>query len=262
MRRLGYAALLLLSAALPVRAAHAQSIERIFTAGNEAYFKGDFAGAVAQYQRLLDAGVRDPDVYFNLATAEARLSHLGKAVLYFERCLWLRAGDDGAEQELASARSALGHRRAEREGQATVQARPPLVEALVRPLPADLLAWTLLALDVLLFALLLARRRTRRETVRLGLAVTLPLLGLLLLTTAAGLAVKAGAFEQGRAAIVLRDGAELREGPDGAAQVRGTAHEGQSARLSRSEGDFVHAQLAGGERGWMKRSDVAAIRPD
>ena len=97
---------------------------------------------------------------------------------------------------------------------------------------------------------------------RLGLAISLPLLGLLLLATAVGLAVKTDAWNEGRAAIVLRDGAELREGPDEHAQVRTKAHEGQAARLSRSEGGFVHVQLQGGDRGWMKNADLGTIAPD
>jgi tetratricopeptide (TPR) repeat protein len=242
--------------------ANAQSIERIFSAANEAYFHGELARATELYQRLIDAGVRDPDVYFNLATAHARLGHLGSALLGFERALWLRPGDELAEQELSAVRSLLGRRRAEREGQATVQARPPLFEALVRPLSADLLAGLLLALDALLFGLLLARTWVKREALKLGLAISLPLLGLVLLASAAGMLVKLEAFKDGAAAIVVRDGAELREGPDPHAQVRAAAHEGQAARLLRREEGFAHVQLDGGDRGWMNTKDLGAIRPD
>jgi hypothetical protein len=143
-----------------------------------------------------------------------------------------------------------------------MQARPPLFEALVRPLSADLLACLLLTLDALLFGLLLARTRVKREAVRLGLAISLPLLGLLLLAAASGLLVKLEAFKDGSAAIVVRDGAELREGPDPHAQVRAAAHEGQTARLLRREEGFAHVQLEGGERGWMNVKDIGAIRPD
>ena len=46
------AAICLLSALLCATLAHpaqAQSVERIFSAGNEAYFRGDFSAAVKQY---------------------------------------------------------------------------------------------------------------------------------------------------------------------------------------------------------------------
>jgi hypothetical protein len=251
-----------LCCAAPAAAARAQSVERIWSGANEAYFHGDVAAAARQYHVLVDAGVHDPDVYFNLALAEARQGHLGLTVLYLERSLWLRPGDETAEQELAAARSALAAKRAERDGEATMQARPPLIEALVRPLSANLLAGWLLALDVLVFALLLVRKSSRHETLRFGLAVAVPLLSLLLIACGVGLAVKNDALRDGAAAIVLREGAELREGPDGAAQIRQQAHEGDTARAFRHEAGFARVQLSSGARGWIKDKDIGAVRPD
>jgi hypothetical protein len=264
MRRLAFFAFAVactLIAARPVPA-RAQSIERIWSSANEAYFHGDVAQAALQYQRLVDAGVHDPDVYFNLGVAEGRQGHLGKAALYFERSLWLRPGDETAEHELAAARGTLARGQAEREGEATVQARPPLIEALVRPLSADFLAGAVLLFDILLFALLLARRFSRNEPLRLGLAIAWPLCALLLIAAGIGLAVKNDTFREGGAAVVLREGAELREGPDAAAQVRAAAHEGDSARMSRRESGFVHVQLSGGARGWINSKDIGTVRPD
>ena len=249
-------------ACAPAAPARAQSIDRIFSAANEAYFHGDFQAAAQQYERLVEAGVQDADVYFNLGLAHARLGELGKAVLYFERSLWLRPGDDAVEQELAAARTELGRRQAERDGEATLQARPPLSEALVRPFSADLLAWLALGLDVTFFALLLLRKSSRNEPLRLGLAVAAPLVALMLLAAGAGLLIKTGTFREGKSAIVLRDQAELREGPDRSAQVRALAREGESARTLRREGAFVHVRLPGGTRGWMSADDLATIRPD
>ena len=80
-------ALAAFTAALLLGSAHvsAQSLDRLFAAGNEAYFRGDYARAAANYERLVEAGVHDPDVYFNLATANARSGRYGRAVLFFER---------------------------------------------------------------------------------------------------------------------------------------------------------------------------------
>jgi hypothetical protein len=241
--------------------AHAESLERIFAIANEAYFKGDLSRAAEQYQRLVDASVHDPDVYFNLGLTRARLGQLGAAVLCFERSLWLRAGDEAVEAELSAVRAKLGGRRAEREGEATVQARPPMAQALVRPLSADFLAWSLIACNVLFFTLALIWPRIRGEAWRLGLAIAIPLIALLLIGSALGLAVKTGAFVDGHGSIVLREGAELREGPDRQAEVRARAHEGDGALGLRREGTFVHVQLAGGRRGWIDQRDIGTIRP-
>ena len=248
-------------ALLPASPGAAQSLEALFREGNAAYFRGDFDAAGRAYDRLIEAGVRDADVYFNAATAHARKGELGHAVLGFERCLWIRASDEGCEQGLRAAQAELGKLAASRAGEATVRARPPLAEALVRPFSADVLAALVLALDVLLCGLLFARGRVARESVELGLTLAAPLTALLLLAAFGGLAVKAGFFEDGPPAVVLRE-TPLREGPDPRAQLRGQALPGLRGTLGAHQGGYVEAHLEGGLRGWVKSSDLGRIRSD
>ena len=205
--------------------------------------------------------MRDADVYFNAATAHARQGELGQAVLGFERCLWIRANDEGCEQGLRAAQAEIGKQTARRSGEATVRARPPLSEALVRPFSADVLAGLVLAFDALLFGLLFARGRVERESVQLGLTIAAPLTALLLLIAVGGLAVKAGSFEDGPPAVVLRE-TPLREGPDPRAQTRCSALPGQRGTLGSRQGGYVEAALEGGLRGWVKASDLGLIRSD
>jgi hypothetical protein len=240
----------------------AQSSERIFTDANAAVFAGDFKRAAKQYQLLIDSGVHDPDVYFNAGVTHARLGQLGRAALAFERSAWLDPGDEVTEQELTAVYAALGKRRAERAGEATMRTRPPLAEALVRPISADTLAVLVLLLDAIFFALLLWLPRAKQDSVKLGLTIAAPLCALLLLLLGAGLAIKTEWLRAGSAALVVRDEAELREGPDARAQVRTRAYEGQGARAEQRDGAFVSVVLDGGQRGWMKRSDLGTIRPD
>lgn len=231
----------------------------MFTSANQAYFRGDWAAAARQYEALGKAGVEDPDVYFNLATAHARAGALGKAVLYFERGLKLRPGDGAAEKGLSTAINALGKKRAETAGEATVRTRPPISEALVRPFSEALLAWLVLAFDLAFFGVLIALRAAQKEAARVGLSIAGVLLGLLLLVSSGGLLVKLEAFKEGRPGIVLREQAPLREGPDPRAGERAKAYEGQPARLLERDGDFVRVKLPDNAEGWIQQSDIGAI---
>lgn len=252
--------ILLAGTAVPV---FAQSTDRIWSDGNQAVFAGDLASASKKYQLLIDAGVRDADVYFNAGIAHARQGQLGPAALDFERSLWLRPGDSVVEQELAATYAALGKRRAERAGEALMRTRPPLTEALVRPLSADTLGVLVLLFDVAFFAiLLLLRRPIARESTKLALTIAAPLVALLLLLSGTALAIKSEWLRTGDAALVLRDQAELREGPDPRAQVRARAYEGQGARVLQREGGYVSVALDGGQSGWMKNADLGTIRAD
>ena len=241
--------------------ASAQRAEDLFREGNEAYFAGDLDAAIERYEALVAAGVDDPDVRFNLGTSYARKGRFGAAILEMERVLWLRPGDEGAERSIAAARSALGRERADREGEATVETRPPLVEAIVSGLSEATLAWLLLLFEALLLGAWIGRRVIRAEAGRLALGIALPFAAVLTLLSLGGLLVKTGALSDGAPGIVTgRDRVALREGPDPRAEERGWAHEGERARLVDETQGFVRVELPGGRGGWVPEADVGAIR--
>ncbi|MEY4583350.1 MAG: hypothetical protein RL701_8053 [Pseudomonadota bacterium] len=237
----------------------ADSLAAIFSAGNQAFAHGDYAGAIKHYERLRAAAIRDPDVALNLGLAHARTGALGHAVLAFEQALRLRPSDADAMQALTLARAAIGKRSAEQHGEAVVETRPPLAEALVRSYTQDALAWLLLVADAGLFLCLLARRRARTDAQRTGLAVAATLLGLSAVCLAAGLFIKRGGLQEGEPAIVLRDGAELREAPDPRALVRAHAPEGGSASVIARDGGFLQVRTAAGPIGWIAHSDIGLV---
>jgi tetratricopeptide (TPR) repeat protein len=237
----------------------AEALADVFRTANEAYFRGDYKTAVQSYQRLVDAGVRDADVYFNLGIAAAREAELGSAILNLERAARLRPGDAEANAALETARATLGKRLAQAKGEAMIEAKPPISEALVRSVGEDTLAVSLLVFDGLFFGLLLAYSRLKTDAQRNTSAVAAAACGVLLLISATGLFLKRGGQSEGRAGVVLREGAELREGPDRHARPRAGAHEGTSARVLASDGNFVRVKIPGGAEGWMAQRDVGLI---
>jgi tetratricopeptide (TPR) repeat protein len=245
--------------ALSAGAAHAEALADVFRSANEAYFRGDFKAAVHDYQRLIDAGIRDADVYFNLGIASARQDELGRAILNLERAARLRPGDADTNAALETARATLGKRLAQAKGEAMVEAKPPLSEALVRSLREDTLAIAVLAFDVLFFGLLLAYPRVKTDAQRNTTAVAAAACGVLLAISGTGLFLKRGGQTEGRAGVVVREGSELREGPDRHARQRASAHEGVSARVLASDGDFYRVKIPGGAEGWMARRDIGLI---
>lgn len=242
--------------------AHAESLDGIFHAANQAFARGDYTHASQQYQRVIDSGIRDPDVYLNLGLSEARNDALGRAVLAFEQSLRIRPGDSDATSALGLARAAIGKRHAQQHGEAVVETRPPLAEALVRPYREDTLAWLLLICDAALFSCLLGLAfgwGRSSDATRTGLAVAATLFALSSAGVGAGLFIKRGGLYDGAPAIVLRDGAELREAPDPRALVRAHAPEGGSARVIARDGGFMQVRTAAGPVGWVADADVGLV---
>jgi tetratricopeptide (TPR) repeat protein len=240
-------------------AAGQQRLTDLFAQANEASARGELERAIDAYGRLLDAGVDDADVHFNLATAHARAGQHGAAILYFERALALRPGDRGAGRGLAAARSALDQRRVAQGGNAGLDTGRPFLEALARLVPAQALAFSILGLNALLFGFLAARRFVRHEGIRTGLGAGASIAAVTLLTAGVLLAVQQGAFREGEPGVVLIDDAVLREAPDPRAASRGKAREGQRVRVLERHGRYLRVKTRKSREGWMTGAEVEAI---
>lgn len=241
--------------------AQARSLPDLFRAANEAAFQGDHATAVRGYEQLIELGVDDADVYYDLGLAYAHLGRHGRAVAAFERALRARPGDAGALAGLEASRAVLGRRRAEREGEAVVDAGTTLGESIFVSVSEDMLAVAVLGLMALFFGLLtaLAVLSRHRERLRLGVGVATPLVGIALAVAGLGLAARSGTFDPGPPAIVVNEDAAVREGPNALATERHEALEGERAYVLGTEPGFAHVILGGGREGWIAESDLVRL---
>ncbi|MGF1464755.1 MAG: hypothetical protein ACFCGT_01355 [Sandaracinaceae bacterium] len=241
--------------------ASADSLQEMFDEANAAYFRGEHDEAAEGYRRLEELGVVDADVAFNLATAEARRGAFGAAIQQFERALWLRPGDAAARAGLAAARAAVGRRRAEARGEAEVTVGPDLGEAVFGAIPVDVLGTTSAVLIGLLGATLSALLFVRRETARLALGIAAAVLTVGGLVLGVGFLLRRGTFDAGERAVVLREDAPLREGPNEAAAVRERALEGQRAFVLEGQRGWARVRVPEVGEGWMADGDVGRVRP-
>lgn len=241
--------------------AQPRSLPELFRAANEAAFQGDHVTAAHGYEQLVELGVDDPDVFYDLGLAYSHLGQHGRAVAAFERALRARPGDAGALSGLESSRAVLGRRRAERQGEAVVDAGTTLGESIFVSVSEDMLALAVLGLTALFFALLtgLALVPRARERLRLGLGVATPLVGIALVIASVGLAARSGTFDPGPPAIVVVEDAPLREGPSARATERHQALEGERAYILGTEPGFAHVLLGGGREGWIAEFDLVRL---
>ena len=259
MRSLGALLLLATLALAAPRVGRADSLTETFTRGNDAFAQGRYEGAIEAYETLLDAGVSDPDVAYNLATAYARLGQYGQAIRFYERALRLAPRDDQARAGLRNARRALGQRQASDKGEAIVATRPPLTAALFEKVTAGELAGVLLAAMWLLTACLAALRRVHGETTRLTVGIAGSVCALLVVVAGLGLGIKTHWGAEGEPAIVLREGAPLREGPDDRATERERLPEGARVRALSRERQYFRVETPSGVVAYMHADDVGPI---
>ena len=239
--------------------ARADSLPEVFARGNAAYARGDHAKAIREYEALIEAGVRDAAVSYDLACAYGATGQYGAAIQYFERTLHEAPGDDGAERGLKLARDLLGERQARERGEAIVAERPPLSSALFASLGENTLAVALLVSSLLWSLFLVALTRARAEAVRIGLGIASGFFVLSALIAGFGLWAKLDFGAEGRRAIVRVDRTPVREGPDPAARLAAELNEGESVRVLAREGDFAQVRLGRGSEGFVPAGALGEI---
>lgn len=89
-------------------AAQPDSLEQQFEAATAAYEQGQYAEAEETYRALLDSGVTNGALYYNLGNAYVRLDRTGQAIRYYEKARRLRPNDPRVQHNLEQAQRRAG----------------------------------------------------------------------------------------------------------------------------------------------------------
>lgn len=79
----------------------------IFVRANSLYEEGQYEKASILYESLIRDGIKDADVFYNLANAYYRQNIIGKAILNYERALMVNPNDEETKENLEFTRSLI-----------------------------------------------------------------------------------------------------------------------------------------------------------
>ncbi len=222
---------------------------------NILYEEGRFSEAVERYQALVDAGVQNGRLYYNLGDAYFKLNDLGRAILNFRRAQRLlpRDSDVTANLELARAQT-LDQIELEKEGAFIRLVRrvigwTTLNEAAI----GALILWIvlcLLGIGAILF------RERRRVFLYVSASVALLLL-FGLITVGIRLLDERGQPP----AVIVGTEVKVRSGPGQDYLTEFTLHAGAEVRVVEQRTDWMRIALPGDLQGWAPGDAVIEIRP-
>lgn len=86
-------------------AGFAQSNEQLFSEATELYNAKKYEEAITKYQQILKSGEDSASLYYNLANAHYKLSHIGPSVYYYEKALQLAPKDADIKNNMAFAKN-------------------------------------------------------------------------------------------------------------------------------------------------------------
>lgn len=212
---------------------------------NQAYHQGNYTTAVRDYRALLAREGYSVPVLYNLGNAWLRLNQPGRAILNYERALWLAPANPAVTHNLLLVQRQTGH---------AVTQVTPLSRALGW-FSLDALAWIGTGAAMTLAAAVLTARWRASRPLRL-LRSLAAISALVLLLSSALVITRWPELDRG---VVLAAATPARIAPAAAANVSFVLQSGDLVQIGRPYHAYVQVHAAGGRSGWVRTQQVAPI---
>ena len=225
----------------------------LFNEANDRYRGGDFEGARRAYLQVVDSGVQDARLFYNLGNANFKSGRLGEAILWYERANHLSPRDEDIVANLRFAHQVKKDKDVPADGNVVSLF---LTDAFFYPTLSELSL--LLALGWIGLFSLLGWRVWFHRTQALWLGA---LSVCALLTAGGGAWLSFRVYHQSSevSAIALAEVVTARSGPDVNQTEVFIMHEGTKVRVVRREGDWILVRLQNGLGGWVRADQVEPI---
>jgi tetratricopeptide (TPR) repeat protein len=220
---------------------------------NQAYQDGNFEQAVTAYEELLNTGLRNGVLHYNLGNAYLKTENVGEALLHYYKAQRYMPND----ADLLANIQIADQMRQDPEIEEEAEVVPPVFVSLVTILPYTLtfsLAALLLLIGGLVSLLLVFRPSTGKWA---GYV--------LVLNWTFGLILMGMAFFQHHHltrddfAVILEEKVDVYAGPTQRESINFTIHEGIRCQILESEPGWYRIRLANGYNGWVPRTSLERI---
>jgi tetratricopeptide (TPR) repeat protein len=228
---------------------------RIFNEGNSEYQKANYLSAEKLYRSILDSGMDNGILYYNLGNTCFKQKHLGEAIFYWEKARQLLPTDQEIQDNLELARLMLVDR----------------IEAPQSPLPIQFLARMsgiltitqdqrlAIILFILLNILFYIYLRIKNPRTAFRVFMSCMVIGFLFIIFACSLTWKIYNREYHKEGIVIEQKVDVRSGPGQENITVFTIHEGIKVRIHESNNGWQQISLPNGWSGWMPQKDLRIL---
>ena len=225
-----------------------------FEKANEFYAAGTYDSAQVYYSMIVDAGINNSAVFFNLGNTYHRLNKPGLARLYYEKAALLSPKDEDVQANIRFIQTIIVDRSEERGEDDFLTAIFYNIHMLL-PLQSQLVLLFALTLILSIFGIGIL---FKRGLSRLWLSYGATLCAVLILITGISAGYKIYALESRQYAIILTQTLDAKNQPMGT-QTLFTAHEGTKLQIRKTDGEWALVNLPNGASGWVPVSGLGKI---
>jgi tetratricopeptide (TPR) repeat protein len=249
------AACALLAACAAGRGGVSAAQQAKFQAGNDAYERGAYDEAAADYEEIASAGVASAALQYNLGNALFKAGRVGPAILAYERAMRLDPKDPDTRGNLDYLRTLLADRITPSVSPLTALGLGYVMDLTSADEDAwiFIVAWIAGGLCVAI-TLLADDGRVKKAALYAGAVLALPAL-----LAGANLAAKAYLESTRVEGVVMAHEVNVLSGAGEENPTLFTVHEGLKVRVYTRTGEWVQVALESGLAGWLPASALEVI---
>ncbi|KPL00490.1 MAG: hypothetical protein AMJ91_04590 [candidate division Zixibacteria bacterium SM23_73_3] len=231
--------------------ANLESASVLLKKGNQNYEEAKFDQSIQEYEKILDLGIKNSRVFYNLGNAYFRQNQLGKSILNYRRALVLQPRDEDAKANLSFVK---------------LFTLDKIEEQKINPF-SNMLHWFLNLWSLDEFALLASFFYTlsmalgilmifRRSKRYLRLVFVTLLILLVIFGSSLFAKIYLESLDYG---VVVVPRVEVRSGPGEDFILQFTGHEGLEFRVDEKTERWYRISLPNGIKGWIPKEAVEII---
>lgn len=247
LKRSIWSLLLVAFLAAPIQA---DELTRAFLDGAKNYDAENYDAAIAEFSKIIAAGIKNGKMFYNIGNAYLKSGDLGNAMLWYERALKLRPNDPDLKFNHQYALTLVKDAKEDNHR--------PILKVLFfwqHFLSAATVQWTALTLN-LLFWLTLALQALRRKR-----TLQLPRYVVLVLAVVFTLTVFYNHYTSNyvKHAVILADKISVRSGLTQDSTELFVLHAGSKVKIDKDNKEFYRIYFSDGKIGWLGKSEVGVI---
>ena len=229
------------------------SVDDWFNMANNLYDAEQYDSAKTYYQKIIESGINNDMVFYNLGNVYYRLNKPGLARLHYEKAALLNPSNTDVTANINFINKAI----IDKLPQYETTALDLFLQTVVSPTPLrnKLLTsfFLLLIISIMVSLSLFVPRKIRTALITVAVILSLPLL---FISFSTGVTVYR--LETAKDAIVTAKSIDAKNQPHGS-NVLFTVHEGTKVSIRRSMEEWSLISLPHGVSGWVENQDITPI---
>ena len=242
--------LFFLMVALTTTDIQATETVQTFLNGIKHYKEEDFRAAISEFLKIVDAGVQNSKLFYNLGNAYLKGDDLGHAILWYERALKLSPDDPDLKFNHTYALSMIKDETGDLE--------PPIFRILFfwkYLLSVRTIQWAAVILNAIFWTIFIIQI-LRKKKISPFIVNLILVLSIIFSLTALYNFYEAAFIKK---AIILPSKVSIRSGLNNDATELFVLHAGTKIRVEEELSNFVKIYFSDGKIGWVKKSAVGVI---